>query len=192
ALREVDNESNPNLGGAGRGIVSSAPEGFTLSVPDSYSKIKMDAYRRGVLNSEIGRNAGKEGPTSGRRNSTEQVEARRIFRELNAEPVEAAPGGRGWAVDHIIELQHDLTGLKGTQPGDYQWQDSALNSREGSQSWSLQKDNPFGLPAGGVAKASTASRWYNTEGYRTGVRGVGTALTLYGAYQSGVNIGEAI
>jgi RHS repeat-associated protein len=181
-----------NLGGAGLGVSATAPPGFTLRVPDSYDGIKLEAYQEGVWNGEIGRNAGRGNSTSARRTSSEQVEAREMFRELFAQPTDTAPGGRGWAQDHVIELQHDLTGRRGTSPFDYRWQDSALNSREGSQSWALQRNNPLLEPAGGVSRVSTSGRYYNTEGYRSTVRGAGTVLFVLGALQTADHVTGAI
>ena len=184
--------SDLNLGGAGLGLIYVAPEGFTLVVPTSYDAQKMGAYREGVLNGEIGRNGGREAPTSFRRNSQVQVDAREQFTDMFPMPTDQAPGGRGWARDHIIELQHDLTGESGNAPLDYRWQDSALNSREGSQSWALQRDNPFGVPAGGVARLGTEGRWYNTEGFREGVRGGGEALLVLGVIQTADHLADAV
>ena len=173
-------------------MASTAPSGFTLRVPDSYDGIKLEAYQRGVWAQEIGLNAGPGHSTDARRRSQPQVEAREMFEQMFPEPTSTAPGGRGWARDHIIELQHDLTGERGRSPFDYRWQDSALNSREGSQSWALQKDNPFLEPAGGVSRAGTSTRFYNTSGYRTGVRWGGNALLVYGIYQTGDHVVGAI
>jgi RHS repeat-associated protein len=181
-----------DLVGAGRGLMFSASEGFTLIVPDSYDATKMFAYREGVLYSEIGKNAGPGHSTELRRNSAAQVEAREMFGEMFPAPTDQASGGRGWAKDHIIELQHDLTGERGTSPFDYRWQDSALNSREGSQSWALQRNNPLGVPAGGVARVDTAGRWYNSEGYRAGVRGLGEGMMVVGAIQTADHLANAI
>lgn len=181
-----------NLGGAGQGMMRAAPDGFTLIVPDSYDSMKMDAYREGVFDSEIGRNGGAESPTSTRRYSSEQKAARAEFEDLFAEPTDTAPGGRGWAKDHIIELQHDLTGRKGESPLDYRWQDSLLNSTEGSQSWTLQKDNPSMEPAGGVARVRDSGVWFNSEGYRSTVNGVGEWFFWLGVYQTGGHMADAI
>ena len=152
----------------------------------------MSAYREGVFNGEIGRNAGRGFSTTARRTSPGQVEAREIFGDLLDEPTDPAPGGRGWAKDHIIELQHDLTGERGLSPFDYRWQDSALNSLEGSQSWNLQRNNPLHVPAGGVARVDAAGRWYNSEGYRSGVRGVGEVFLVIGAIQTADHLADAV
>jgi RHS repeat-associated protein len=182
----------PALGGMGYGLILSAPPGFTLQVPNSYDGVKMSAYREGVFNGEIGRNAGRGFSTTARRTSPGQVEAREIFGDLLDEPTDPAPGGRGWAKDHIIELQHDLTGERGLSPFDYRWQDSALNSLEGSQSWNLQRNNPLHVPAGGVARVDAAGRWYNSEGYRSGVRGVGEVFLVIGAIQTADHLADAV
>lgn len=107
-------------------------------------------------------------------------------------PTDPAPGGRGWAQDHIIELQHDLTGQCGNNASDYRWQDSALNSREGSQSWALQRNNPLGEPAGAVVRASEAGRWYNSVEFREATNGAGEALMIYGIYQSTDHVVTAV
>jgi RHS repeat-associated protein len=181
-----------NTGGAGLALKYAAPEGFTLLVPNSYDGVKMYAYRRGVLEREIGRNAGPGASTDTRRNSQPQRDARDDFADLFPEPTDPAPGGRGWAKDHIVELQHDLTGTKGESWGDYRWQDSALNSLEGSQSWQLQRTNPLLTPAGGVSRAGEGTRWFNTEGYRSGVSSVGEGLFWLGVYQSSEHMISAI
>ena len=181
-----------NLGGAGLGLQYAAPEGFTLLVPNSYDGVKMYAYRKGVLSAEIGKNAGPGASTNARRVSQPQVDARDDFGDLFPEPTDPAPGGRGWAKDHIIELQHDLTGTKGESWGDYRWQDSALNSLEGSQSWQLQRNNPLGEPAGGVARLSEGTRWYNTEGYRSTVSGIGEGFFWLGVIQTADHMTSAI
>lgn len=189
----ADTSTPINLGGMGYGLILSAPPGFTLRVPNSYDGVKMSAYRQGVFDGEIGKNAGPGASTEVRRNSPDQVEARDLFeRFLEAEPTDPAPGGRGWAKDHVIELQHDLTGERGSSLFDYRWQDSRLNSLEGSQSWALQRNNPFGVPAGGVARVDAAGRWYNTEGYRSGVRGVGEVFFVVGVVQTTDHLASAL
>jgi RHS repeat-associated protein len=181
----------PNLGGAGYGLMYSTPTRFTLSVPDTYDFTKMYAYQRGVLRSEIGRNAGPGASTSLRRNSPAQVQARQQHAAMEPQPTGSTPSGR-FAQDHIIELQHDLTGRAGESPFDYRWQDWLLNSTEGGQSWNLQRNNPFGAPAGAVVRASEAGRWYNSVEFREFGNGVGTGLTIYGIYQSGSHVASAI
>jgi len=180
-----------SVGAGGHGAAYAAPEGYTLRVPDSYSPSKFSRYQEGVLDRDIGRNAGPDNPTDLRRNSPEQRAARNQFEDLKQKPTDVAPGGEGWAKDHIIELQHDLSGLRGSSPTDYAWQDWVLNSREGSQSWHLN-NGPQGVPAGGVARVSDAGKWYNSEGYRTTVRGVGRGFELYAAIQSVDNIHMAV
>ena len=181
-----------NVGGAGYGLSYAVPEGFTLLVPNSYRPEKMFEYREGVLNGEIGRNAGPGATTRARRESAVQRNARDEFEDMFPEPTDPAPGGRGWAKDHVRELQHDLTGTKGESWADYSWQDSALNSLEGTQSWQLQRNNPLGVPAGGVSRVNEAGRWYNTEGFRDVAGGVGDGLFILGAIQTTDHITSAI
>jgi RHS repeat-associated protein len=182
----------PNLGGLGYGLRYSSPTRFTLSVPDTYDFTKMYAYQQGVLEGEIGRNAGRGSSTSARRTSAAQVQARQEHATIEQRPTDAAPGGRGWAQDHIIELQHDLTGRAGESPFDYRWQDWVLNSDEGWRSWQLQRNNPLGDPAGAVVRAAEAGHWYNSVEFREFGRGAGTALTIYGIYQSTSHVVDAI
>jgi hypothetical protein len=107
-------------------------------------------------------------------------------------PKETAPGGKGLAQDHLIELQHDLAGSSGASPSDYRWQDSVLNSREGAQSWALNKNNPQGTPAGAVARASEAGTWYHSPAFRGVLRSVGRATEVYGIAQSGLHVVDAV
>jgi RHS repeat-associated protein len=181
-------ERSTNAGGFGYGLMHSTPAGFTLLVPDSYDFTKMYAYQRGVLRQEIARNAGPESPTSTRRNTPEQRQALAEHAATKPRPKDPAPGGRGWAQDHIVELQHDRTG----QSRRFRWQDSRLNSTEGSQSWALQRNNPFGKPAGAVVRVSEGGRWYNSPEVRGFGNGLGTVLTLYGVYQSTSHIATAV
>jgi len=189
-------EFEPNVedlfGGAGAGLAGASPQGYTLRVPDTHTPDKLRAYRKGVLRKEIGRNAGPGNSTRARRNTPEQRAARAQHSEASPPPAEPAPGGKGWAQDHIIELQHDLTGRSGTAPEHYRWQDSALNSHEGSQSWALNKNNPQGVSAGGVARAAEAGKWYHSPAFRGVARWLGRAATVYGAAQSGLHVVDAI
>lgn len=113
------------------------------------------------------------------------------FSRLRPRPQAQAPGGRGWAIDHIVELQHDLTGRRGELPRDYRWQDSYQNSLEGSRSWQLNRQNPQGLPAGGVARTSQAAQWYNRPGFRTAGRNLGRAFVVYGAITTAYDVSVA-
>ncbi len=180
------------IAAGGYGVSFSSPSGYTLVVPDSYDAQKFRAYQEGVFQGEIGRNAGPGNSTRLRRNSPDQVQARDDFRADNPMPADTAPGGRGWAVDHRIELQHDLTGQKGTSPSDYRWQDSALNSSEGSQSWALNRSNTQGVPAGGVSRVGDSGAWYNSEGYRGGVGALGDAMTAVAVAQSINHVATAV
>ena len=152
----------------------------------------MGAYREAVIRGEIGRNAGRGSSTSSRRNSREQRAARRLFSAEVQRPTISAPGGRGWARDHTIELQHDLTGRRGASPTDYRWQDSRLNSQEGSRSWQLQRNNPLHEPAGGVARTSDAGRWYNRQGFRTAGRALGRATKVYAVVTTARDVTKAV
>jgi hypothetical protein len=176
----------------GREVTFRNPEGYTLRVPDTYDAEKYGAYREGVWRREIGRNAGSgANSTEIRRNSPVQRAARRSYPlTVEARPITTAPGGRGWALDHIVELQHDLTGTKGTHTSHYRWQDSAANSLEGSRSWALNS-GPQGVPAGGVARVSQASRWYHQPGFRAAGRGVGRGLVFVGAATAVYDMGRA-
>lgn len=185
--------SQVNLGAAGLGLSAANPSGYTLEVSNSYDAKKMSAYRRGVVRREIGRNAGSgNASTSRRRNTPQQRNARALHKHKRQPPAHPAPGKRGWAQDHIIELQHDLTGRSGNKARHYRWQDSALNSLEGTQSWALNRNNPQGVAAGGVARTSEAGKWYNREGFRTAGRWTGRGLTAYGVYLSAEQVNEAI
>lgn len=183
-----------SLGAGGYGVVRAAPEGYTKVVPDTFSlSRKLIEYQKAVLNGEIARNAGSGNSTQTRRNSPEQVAARQEFARRIPTLTEEAPGGEGWDIDHIIELQDDRTGRKGNSWRDYQWQDGFLNRSEGSQNWNRYNRNyPQGERAGGVARASDAVKWYNTEGYRTAVRGTGQFMELYAAMESIENISLAM
>jgi RHS repeat-associated protein len=193
ATDDPDNMVSRAAGGAGYGLSYASPPGYTLRVPDTYSGDKMSAYQRGVLEGEIGRNAGSgSNSTTLRRNTPAQRGARAQHQAAVPRPTTTAPGGQGWAQDHIIELQHDLTGRRGTAPTDYRWQDSRANSTEGGRSWALNRNNPQGVPAGGVCRAADAGKWYNTEGARSVGRGAGRVLLVYGIYQSGSHIESAI
>ncbi len=161
------------------------PTGFTLVVPNSYDGQKMGAYREGVYNREVGIN-----PNRTRAQRQAGRGASRQFRAANPQPAAPAPGGRGYNADHIIELQHDLTGRSGLQPDHYRWQDASLNQLEGSQSYQLRGNNPTGTPAGGIAREADAARFWNQPGFRTGMRGLGyvamvlgPAATIFGATQ---------
>jgi RHS repeat-associated protein len=187
---DADSKVDKSIGAGGHGLAHGSPSGKTLQVPDTYTPDKMKAYREGVLQRDIGRNAGRGNSTTLRRNSPEQVDARQQFRELDLPKEVPAPSGK-YDVDHIIELQHDLTGQRGTSPRDYRWQDRGVNQLEGSQSWALNKNNPQGVPAGGVARVSEAGIWYNIEGFRTAGRGVGRGLEVYAVAESGLHIYNA-
>lgn len=182
-----------SVGAGGYGLSYGSPPGYTLQVPNTYSADKMQAYQRGVLEGEIGRNAGS-GPnsTTVRRNTPAQQTARTQHSTANPRPTTTAPGGQGWAQDHIVELQHDLTGRRGTAPTDYRWQDSLANSTEGGRSWALNRGNQQGVPAGGVCRVGDAGRWYNSEGFRGVGRGAGRVLTVYAVVQSGEHVAGAI
>ena len=183
--------------GVGTGLVKSNPSGHTLIVPNSYDEQKMRAYRQGVIKREIGRNAGPDNPTKERRNSRIQKQAREAFKAKNPQQ----PPGTD--IDHIIELQHDLTGQKGKSLKDYRYQESTQNRTEGSRSWhgdtdsngnkiGGNKNNPQGVPAGGVAKAEMAGKLYNQVGWRTFWRFSGYVGAAYGIYLDFVEIGEAV
>ena len=191
--QHLDRTGLPHVGGPGYGLRYASPTRFTLSVPDSYNFTKMFQYQRAVLAGEIGRNAGPGANTAGRRNAPAQVQARQLYPEaVRPRPTEIAPGGRGWALDHTIELQHDLTGRWGELLEHYRWQDSRLNSLEGTQSWQLQRNNPLRAPAGAVVRSSQASFWFNSVRFRQAENAAGTALTIYGAYQSASRIADAV
>jgi hypothetical protein len=55
----------------------------------------------------------------------------------------------------------------------------------------LNRNNPQGKPAGGVARVSEAGRWHHSESLRSGLRGVGHGLTIYAATQSTLNVYDA-
>lgn len=188
-----DRTGLPHVGGPGYGLRYASPTRFTLSVPDSYDFTNMFQYQRAVLAGEIGRNAGPGASTTARRNAPAQMQARQLYPEaVSPRPTWIAPGGRGWALDHLIELQHDLTGRWGERFWHYRWQDSRLNSLEGTQSWQLQRNNPLGAPAGAVVRSSQASFWFNSVGFRQAGNATGTALTVYGAYQSASRVADAV
>ena len=192
AVPKEDQDSLRSLAAGGYGLAKASPRGHTLQVPDSYDSVKMKAYRKGVLVRKIGRNAGPGNRTDVRRRSHSQRLARAEHRASRGMPRSTAPGGRGWALDHIIELHHDLTGRWGEKATHYRWQDSRLNSIEGSQSWALNRMNPQGVAAGGVARTAEAGRWYNTPHFRGVARFGGRALAGYGLYQSARRIKDAI
>jgi RHS repeat-associated protein len=179
-----------STGAGGHSVSRAAPEGYTKVVPDTFSlSRKLVEYHRSVLNGEIGRNAGPGNSTETRRYSPTQEAARIEFAIRRPMPTEPAPGGLGWDIDHIIELQDDITGTKGESWRDYQWLDGRMNRAEGRENWSRHNRNyTQGAPAGGVARASDAGKWINSEGYRTTVRTAGRGLELYAAVQSAQNV----
>lgn len=186
-----------NPGGAGIVISKLNRPGLVLRVPDTYDFVKLRAYQRGIIDERIGRNGGSEAPTGNRRGTPKQEWAKSEFwRRQNSRRFwklpEFSPSGKQWHADHIIELQHDLWGTSGDFPEDYRAQEGSLNEQEGRQSFPLQKDNPFGVPARAVVRASEANRWYNSPFLRKSSNYAGKAATLYGVVQSGIYIGEAV
>jgi len=188
------------VGGAGAGVRSGAPRGPTLKVPDTYGSTKMQGYGRGVVKGQIG----KVTNTEGFRRDPAHRAAERAFQATEKQPVARAPSGR-YDADHIIELQHDITGKSGTNATrDFQWQDSRLNRSEGAISRALQAEHPGITPAelatgkkpptiyGGIAKAAEAERWYHSEAARGAGRGLGTIMAVYGAYESGKAVAGAV
>jgi Ca2+-binding RTX toxin-like protein len=82
-------------------------------------------------------------------------------------------------------------GTSGTSVEHYEWEDSVANTEEGRSSY-RENTGPQGEPAGGVARASDASKWHNTEGYRNTVRVAGQSLELYALVQSAENVHMAV
>jgi RHS repeat-associated protein len=185
-------------GGGGTGVRFGAPEGPTLRVPDTYGPKKMGAYGRGVVERRIGKVTG----TKPLRNDPAHKAGERAFKKTS-KPTAEAPSGR-WEADHLIEQQHDILGKSGTRVRDFQWQDLKLNRSEGAKSRHLQAEHPGITPEqmaagerpptiyGGVARAAEAGRWYNSVVTRAVGRGVGTAMALYGAYQSADAVAGAV
>ncbi|EMD29227.1 SpvB/TcaC N-terminal domain-containing protein [Amycolatopsis azurea] len=164
--------------GLGTNLVTRNPAGFTLPVPNSYDEEKLAAYREGVINREVGVNP--DPPPVQRTQRAAGGAASRAFRVTTPQPTAPAPGGMGYQADHILEIQHDLTGQSGRSIDDYRWQDGRQNVTEGSQSRVLKQGLPQGEPAGGVARAAEARNLTNLEGFRTGVRSAGVGLMFAG------------
>jgi RHS repeat-associated protein len=186
------NSNGPNVAGAGYGLIYASPKGFTLSTSDSSDLQKLYELKKGVMEGEIGRNAGPESPTGPRRNSRIQRDARAEFERNNPRPDYPPPEGGFWSKDHLRPLQYDLTGTHGNSPFDYRWKGGISNSAEGRTDWQFQKDNAFMEPAGGVVPAAEAGFWYNMPEFRDTVRGGGNLLTAYAIYQSSSHVVSAV
>jgi len=185
---QVDEAAKRSLGGAGLEAAKHSPKGYTLEVPNSFDNEKMAAYNKRIPEGKIGRNAGPDNSTSLRRNTPEQRSAQKQFELSN---LERKKEFKNPSKDHIVELQHDLTGKSGNKPNDYRWQEHPKNITEGSQSWQLNKNNPQGVPAGGVARTQDIGKWYNQPATRTAGRVGGGALSVYGVYTTTMDLADA-
>ncbi|MGH7491838.1 MAG: SpvB/TcaC N-terminal domain-containing protein [bacterium] len=189
------------LATGGPGAAKGAPGGPTLTLPNSYATEKMRAYGEGVVERRIGRVS----DTTALRSDTAHRAAEAAFKRT-APPSHLAPGGKGWAADHIIELQHDISGRSGTSTRDFRWQDSRLNSAEGASSQALQRQ--AGHPSisgrdvlqgrktptmyGAVERARESGKLLNTPQTRAIGRNLGRAATVYGIYKSSEAVANAI
>jgi hypothetical protein len=86
-------------------------------------------------------------------------------------------------------MQYDLTGRVGEHWRDYVWEDGATNTNDGFDGFRRLRNQPQGVPAGGVARPSEIGGFRNSPRFRAGMRGlgggltaIGTGLSAYGLY----------
>lgn len=184
---ESDSESDKAAAtvAAGSQVIRNNPTGATIAVEDTIDKKKLNRLKEGVRRREVGRNAGPGNSTRTRRNSPVQRNARTQFQQ-RVQPRTPTPSGGGqWNMGHRIDLQYDLTGRVGNSWRDYVWEPGGPNQADGRQGWQRLRQHPQGVPAGGVAKAGQAGRFWNTPGFRTAGRWGGGALLGGGTIFSG-------
>ncbi|GLY94445.1 SpvB/TcaC N-terminal domain-containing protein [Actinoplanes sp. NBRC 103695] len=179
----------PGAGGAaatsaGATAMRNNGPGNTIAVPDNITDDKLARLQEGSRQRQVGRNAGPGNSTRTRRALPAQRQALAEFRQRSPAP------GPGTAAGHRIDMQYDLTGRIGEHWRDYIRENGATNSNDGSAGYRLLRNEPQGVPAGGVARQRDMGRLGNSPRFRTGMRwgggglaGLGLGLSAYGLYR---------
>lgn len=174
-----DNSGNSGAAGAaastnGGAVIRNNPDGNIITVPNSVDDPKLARLREGTRQRNVGRNTGPANPTRARRNSAAQ---RTALADFNTQSPRPTPNH---AAGHRIDMQYDLTGRIGENWRDYIWEPGATNTRDGFDGYRLIRQEPQGVPAGGVRRVSDPPRFTDSPRVRGGLRAAGGALTVAG------------
>ena len=179
-----ESQGGNELQGAGGQQIRNNPPGATIVVPESVDDAKLARLKEGVRQRTVGRNTGPANPTGARRTSAAQRSALADFNARSPRPTPTSAAG------HRIDMQYDLTGRVGENWRDYVWENGTSNTNDGFEGFRRLRTQPQGVPAGGVARPSTAGSFRNSPRFRSGMRFGGGALTAvgvgfsaYGLYQ---------
>lgn len=197
-------EHPPIAGKLGAELAFRNPAGFTLAVPDNFDRGKLRAYRERIQD-PLDRGVGIRSRPEGLKTSTEDIRAR--FRSLQEEFRASLPADRptGTQVDHTVELQHIIRdrpdqfapGADRVRPQDHRLQDAHLNASQGSRAQKVkarQVDDgaPLDTSAGGVARERDVNKFWNREGFRTGMRYFGYYNMIGGTFSALTSVGSSI
>ncbi|MEU6322774.1 RHS repeat-associated core domain-containing protein [Streptomyces sp. NPDC047009] len=181
------------------------PGGFTLAVPENFDRQKIKAYRERI-NDPLDRGVGIRSRPPGMKTSTTDI--RRATQQLRDDFEASLPGGRrptGTDIDHTVELQHIIRprpgqfapGADQVRPQDHRVQDSSLNNSQGSRAQKVKARQvrngaPLDTSAGGVAYERDVNKFWNLQGYRTGMRYFGYYNLIGGTFSSLTSIGDSL
>jgi RHS repeat-associated protein len=181
-------------GVAGQGAQSATknPKGPTLEVPNSFDQEKVNAYKERITSD---RGVGIRSRPPGSKTATDDIRrANQGVRDAYNNSLPAAQQAQKGVrdIDHTVELQHIIRGnatggANRVRPIDHRPQPSLVNSGQGNdakivKNRQLANGFPADTPAGGVARTRDMGRFWNTEGFRTGMRGLGYGLMVAGPF----------
>jgi RHS repeat-associated protein len=178
------------------------PKGFTLALPNNFDNDKMRTYKERI-NNPTDRGVGIRSRPPGAKTATTDI--RRANRGLRDAYEAGLPGAHrpaGTHIDHTVELQHIIRGNAApgadlVRPQDHRVQNAGLNMSQGSQAKNVklrqvQNGAPVDTSAGGAARERDLNKFWNREGYRTGMRYFGYYNMIGGTFSSLSSVGDDI
>jgi RHS repeat-associated protein len=200
-------ENGPLAAKLGAELAYRHPPGFTLMVPDNFDDPKLQGAKERI-NNPTDRGVGIRSRPPGQRSATRDI--RRRYQNLrdvynNALPPNQRAVRNVRAIDHTVELQTIIRPREGTlapgadtvRPQDHRPQDWSLNSSQGRRlqdmiARQIRNGAPIDTPAGGIARERDFNKFWNREGYRTGMRYVGYYNMVGGTWSSLDSFGDDI